>query len=103
MIMTSVRIKKHFWSNCTLLDPRFKSLKNILGLTNVEKTGSRAAFDSMYRVHWSPDLELSVLDSDDGDDDVAIVEPPTRNETAVCVRCSTVDLVSFLNPVGVEA
>ena len=32
-------------------------------------------------MNWSPDLELS--DSDDGDNDVAIVEPPARNETAV--------------------
>jgi hypothetical protein len=52
-------------------------------------------------MHWSPDLELS--DSDDGDNDVAIVEPPARNETAVCGRRSTVDLVSFLSAVGAEA
>ena len=87
----------YFWFNCSILDPRFKSLDNILGLTDSDKTDARASFDSLYRMHWAPavDMELSVSDSEPIDVDAA---PPTRNETAVCGRRSHVNLVSFLSP-----
>ena len=49
----------YFWFNCCLLDPRFKSLKNILGVTSTQKTEARASFDSLYHMLWEPVLELS--------------------------------------------
>ena len=96
----------HFWFNCTFLDPRFKSLKNILGLTQTEKTEARAAFDSLYRMHWAAVMELS-SDSDTEDFDEVPAAPsapvPARNETAVCGRRSAVDLLSFLSPQAAPA
>jgi hypothetical protein len=89
-----------FWFNCCLLDPRFKSLKNILGLTSTQRTEARASFDSLYRMHWGPDLELSADSDSDGGGVEEIAETPARNEATVCGRRSTVDLVSFLSPVA---
>ena len=77
---------KFFWFHCSLLDPRFKSLKNILGLTDSEITGARASFDSLYRMHWSPTLELSCLDSDVPEISEPVRATPICNETAVCGR-----------------
>ena len=58
----------NFWFYCTLLDPRFKSFRNILGLTATDKTEARASFDSLYRSHWAKDMEHSVSDSDETED-----------------------------------
>ena len=89
---------KSFWFNCSLLDPRFKSLKNILGLTESEITEARASFDSLYRMHWSPTLELPCSDSDEPEISEPARATPIRNETAVCGRRAHVNLMSFLSP-----
>ena len=89
---------KFFWFNCSLLDPRFKSLKNILGLTDSEITDARASFDSLYRMHWSPTLELSCSDSDEPEIPEPVRATPARNETAVCGRRAPANLMSFLSP-----
>jgi hypothetical protein len=93
----------HFWSNCTLLDPRFKSLNNVLGLSLTEKTDARAAFDSLYKMHWAGFDTMELSTDSDPEDNVLVAPPsppapPARNETAVCGRRSHVDLVSFLSP-----
>ena len=84
----------NFWFYCTLLDPRFKSFRNILGLTATDKTEARASFDSLYRSHWAKDMELS-CDSDGTEDMDAPEVAPPRNETAVCGRRSHVNLMAF--------
>ena len=89
---------KSFWFHCSLLDPRFRSLKNILGLTDSEITGARASFDSLYRMHWSPTLELSCSDSDEPEISEPVRATPIRNETADCGRRAPVNLMSFLSP-----
>lgn len=93
----------YFWFNCCLLDPRFKSLKDILGLSSIAKSEARASFDSLYRMHWAP--EMLELPDDDLQPEISapIDATPTRNEMAVCGKRATVDLVSFLSPVDKEA
>ena len=98
----------HFWSNCTLLDPRFKSLNNVLGLSLTEKTDARAAFDSLYKMHWADSDTMELSSDSDPEDNVLVAPPsppapPARNETAVCGRRSHADLVSFLSPQAAAA